>query len=101
MNNLSAVIKNARSVSIELPDGPYGRPFDNQYDVISNYQLENEKAYCIKLSDDIEIMLCGDIDVIIDKAPGRIFTTVEVSCLIVLDSRRNRGREVTRQEPWF
>ncbi len=47
-------------------------------DVIPDYQFENEKAYCIELSSDIEIMLCGDINVSINKVPGEIFPTVEV-----------------------
>ena len=78
MNSLAVLIKSAKSISIELPDGPFGRPFDNQYHVISDHQLENDKFYCIELSDDIEITLSGDINVNINKVPGQIFTTVEV-----------------------
>jgi hypothetical protein len=78
MEKLNDALKAARSISIGLPDGSYGRPFDNEYTIISLKENMENGCYEVIISDGIGIKLYGDIKFKIDQVAGRIFTIVEI-----------------------
>lgn len=60
-NNLDNWIAQKKSFSFFLPDGPYGRPFDNQYFIQDIKQVNGELV--ISLSEGISFHFIGEIDI--------------------------------------
>ena len=62
--NLRSWIRHSNSLSLFLPDGPYGRPFDNQY--FFQDLAEQETETILTLSDGISLKFSGSIETSIE-----------------------------------
>ncbi|ETS32876.1 hypothetical protein BB987_06615 [Photorhabdus temperata] len=54
-------VKEKKSLYFFLPDGPYGRPFDNQY-IIEKIE-ETSEGFNIIFSDEIALRFLGEINI--------------------------------------
>lgn len=76
--DLKKLLTSAQSVSIDLPDGPYGRPFDNQYELTKIDTGSKERKVTIYLSSGIEISISNKFSIRIEDNIRRIFKIVEI-----------------------
>ena len=76
--DLKKLLTSVQSISIDLPDGPYGRPFDNQYELTKIDTGSKERKVTIYLSSGIEISIFNKFSVRIEDNSRRIFKIVEI-----------------------
>ena len=84
-------LKNRCSIYFFLPNGSYGRPFDNQYYVDEIKELED--GFIIQFTDGLALRFKGEVTVfeVEDKLILEDFITCELECGGIIQSRFGYG----------
>ncbi|EJF33105.1 MULTISPECIES: hypothetical protein [Enterobacteriaceae] len=84
-------LKKRCSICFFLPNGPYGRPFDNQYYVDEVKELED--GFIIHFTDDLALRFNGEVTILEseDKLIIEDFRVCEFECRGIIQSRYDYG----------